>query len=434
MSQSYSVIEIHTHESVRYDGKPVSEALISYVRKLKNSARCSVFRGIEGCCENGEVSTEKIVDLSINQPLKIEIVLPAAELDSVIDDVLKMVQDGIVGTRELTVLSHRTKKRLFPPQTRVRDVMTQNPVSVEANETAAHAMKILLSANFTGLPVVDPENRPIGVISQTDLIYRAGMPFRIALMAQSHPEKLEAAMRDLSAKPARSIMTKPPILVCETDLLTHAVHIMLKNDVKRLPVVDKSGFLTGMVSRLDVFETITREAPDWQKLQERRVHVGNIRFVSEIMQRETRTVTPETPVEEVMRVIDRDDIKRVAVVNSEGRLMGLISDRSLLSAFSGETPGVWEMMSRLVPFSAKAKHAAKIGEKLSGQSAGAVMKPDPITIRENEPIDGAISLMTRHKIKRLPVVDEKGIFKGMISREALLKEGFSAMKDYIPSS
>ena len=68
---------------------------------------------------------------------------------------------------------------------------------------------------------------------------------------------------------------------------------------------------------------------------------------------------------------------------------------------------------------------------MGDQPAQAVMKADPITIGESAGIDEAISLMTQHSIKRLPVVDNEGIFKGMISRETLLKEGFSAMKGLI---
>ena len=59
------------------------------------------------------------------------------------------------------------------------------------------------------------------------------------------------------------------------------------------------------------------------------------------------------------------------------------------------------------------------------------MKTDLVTIGESAGIDEAISLMTEHNIKRLPVVDDQGLFKGMISREALLKKGFSAMKRLI---
>ena len=88
-------------------------------------------------------------------------------------------------------------------------------------------------------------------------------------------------------------------------------------------------------------------------------------------------------------------------------------------------------IARLVPFSAKSKHAGKVRDKLGNQTAQAIMKTDLITIHEKAEIDSAISLMTEHVIKRLPVVDDQGIFKGMISREVLLKEGFSAMKEFI---
>ena len=40
----------------------------------------------------------------------------------------------------------------------------------------------------------------------------------------------------------------------------------------------------------------------------------------------------------------------------------------------------------------------------------------------------SVYLMSEHAIKRLPVINHQGVFKGMISRETLLKEGFSAMK------
>ncbi|EFK05513.1 conserved hypothetical protein [delta proteobacterium NaphS2] len=431
MAQSYVVIEIHTSEGARNDGKNLSEAVSQYVRKLKSPARMVVFKGIEGCYENGEVSTQKIVDLSANLPIKIEIVLPSAEADAIMADLQEMVTEGILGSRPLTVFSHRTQKHLFPLQTRVRDVMTREAVCVPLDEPADQVMKALLSARFTGLPVVDSENRPVGVVSQSDLIYRAGMPVRLALMAQSDHERLKTVVKGLAAKTAQDIMTGPAVTIQENDPLTRAVTAMVKNKVKRLPVVNGEGFLTGIVSRLDVFQTITRKAPDWERLQKHRVLVENYRYVSDIMRRDTHTVTPDTPVHEVLTIIDDNDIQRVAVVDSDGRLLGLISDRTLLSAFSEKAPGVWEVLSKLSPFSAKPKHTGNVREKLGDQPAKAVMKTDLITVREDTDIDQAIALMTEHGIKRLPVVDDQGMFKGMISREALLKQGFSTMKGLI---
>ena len=50
----------------------------------------------------------------------------------------------------------------------------------------------------------------------------------------------------------------------------------------------------------------------------------NLRFVSDIMRRDTSTVSPDTPVDEVIRLIDRNDIQRVCVVDQEGHFLGLI--------------------------------------------------------------------------------------------------------------
>ena len=116
MAQSYVVIEIHTSEGARNDGKNLSEAVSQYVRKLKSPARLVVFKGIEGCYENGEISTRKIVDLSANLPVKIEIVLPSAEADAIMADLQEMVSDGILGSRPLTVFSIEPKKGSSPPK------------------------------------------------------------------------------------------------------------------------------------------------------------------------------------------------------------------------------------------------------------------------------------------------------------------------------
>jgi CBS domain-containing protein len=53
------------------------------------------------------------------------------------------------------------------------------------------------------------------------------------------------------------------------------------------------------------------------------------------------------------------------------------------------------------------------------------MTTELITVREEMLIEEAIALMIGKGLKRLPVVDSDGKFKGMISRDALLRTGFS---------
>lgn len=422
----YKIIEIFTGEEARWHGRVLYDAVVEQVNDLKIAARTIVTRGIEGSYENGEVATGRIEVLSYNMPVRITIILPAPELDHVLTTVQEMVADGIVAVRNLDVISHKTSGLLMSRNTRVRDIMTPAPKKVGVGTSLDEVARLLLSSTFTGLPVVDEEGRPVGVIAQGDLIYKAGMPMRLGLLAQSDSEKVDAVLETLATKRAGEIMTQPPVVIEEGQLVTEAVNLMLAKKVKRLPVVETEGKLVGILSRVDVFHTVTRECRDWKGLQEQGVQVANLRLVADIVRRDTSTVLPDTSVDEVMRIIDCNDIQRVCVVDREGSFLGLISDRDLLIAFVDRHPGIWDYFVRKIPFTERGRRHRELREHLRAKTAAEVMNADILTVREDAPIEEAIRLMLDKAIKRLPVVDAQGKFQGLISRDSLLHGGFAS--------
>jgi CBS domain-containing protein len=247
------------------------------------------------------------------------------------------------------------------------------------------------------------------------------MPVRLGLLAGSDREKMSAILEGLAPRQAKEVMTQPAVTIEQDKLVTDAVNLMLKKQVKRLPVVDANGRLVGILSRLDVFHTILRECPDWQAFKKQEIAV-DLRFVSDIMRRDTSTVLPNTPVAEVIRLIDCNDIQRVCVVDQEGFFLGLISDRDLLAAFSDRHPGIWDYF--VSKFSSA--QPTQLKEDLRTKTAGEVMNANIVTVAENAPINEAIRIMLEKAIKRLPVVDAQGKFKGMVSRDALLRAGFAS--------
>ncbi len=419
----YSLIEIFTNEEARYRERPLYEAVVWYIRGLKSAARCMVSRGIEGCYENGEISTQSITDISFNMPVLIRIILPTAQTDSVLPTLAGMIDDGIMSVREMNIRCHKTRKRLIPRHLKVRDMMTPDPKSVLLYTPVSDVVRLLLSSRFTGVPVLDDRHRPAGVISQGDLIYRGGMPARLGLLAESGKDNLNAVLESLSAKKAQDIMS-PAVCVKENEALTEAVNLMLKKGLKRLPVTDERGRLTGILSRMDIFRTITEQSPDWDAMFRQNIPVADMKYVSDIMRRDIHTVLPDTPVEEVIRIIDSNDIQRVAVTDRDGRFLGMISDRNLLMAFSDQRKGIWEYFAGKLSFGEKGSADRELSLHLRSKTAAEVMKTNPITISETATIDEAIHLMTEKVIKRLPVLDAEGKFKGMISRESLLRTGF----------
>ena len=106
----YSVIEIFTSEEARWHGSPLYDALVRMVSKENSFARCIVSKGIAGCYEDGEVASHRVLDLSYNMPLKIEIVLPASEVERILVHVDEMVSDGIVVVENVEIRVHRTHR------------------------------------------------------------------------------------------------------------------------------------------------------------------------------------------------------------------------------------------------------------------------------------------------------------------------------------
>ena len=420
----YQAIEIFTSETARFRNQPAADAVIQYIRDLKIAARCLVTRGIAGCYESGEITTPKLEVLSYNLPLRIYIVLPAGETDQVLADLNNMMSDGIIALHDLHVVGYRARKAFFPPHIKVRDVMTPSPKKVSITSPLWEAAQILISSVFTGLPVVDNKNRPAGVLTQGDLILRGGLPLRPGLLAESDEDRLESALAGISHKTAGEVMTTPVISIAEKRKLSEAVDLMLDKGIKRLPVVDKEGKLCGMISRLDIFRTVMHESPDWKSFQAQKIVVDHLSTVKDILRRDTHTVSPDTSIDAVIRVIDQNDIQRVAVIDGDAKLLGIISDRDLLVFFKQAPEGIWGMLAKVKkPFFQDAC-PGDFRECLLNTKAGSVMTTDLITVPEDMLIEDAIRLMTEKAIKRLPVIDAGGRFKGMISRDSLLRTGF----------
>lgn len=423
MALRYSKIEIFTNEEAVHGGAPLYKAVVQYVLGLKIAARCLVARCMEGCYENGEMATQSVLIGSFNMPVRIDIVLPSVQADLILPALEEMVEEGIVTVSEIAVRCHKTRNHLFPRHLKVKDMMTPDPKTVELTTPVSDVVRLLLSSIFTGLPVVDEDGCPRGVISQGDLIYRGGMPARLGLLADSGTGRQDAVLQALAGKKARDIMS-PAVCIGEDQLLTKAVHLMLEKGLKRLPVTGEKGTLTGILSRMDVFRTITRHSPDWAAFRSQDIPVDNLKYVSGIMRRDVHTVLPDTPVAEVLQMIADNDIQRVAVTDEAGGLLGLISDRDLLAAFSDQKEGIWEYLTGRLPFGQRGRDQT-FSRHLAVKTAAEVMQTEPPAVLEDATLDEAIGLMTRKMIKRLPVLDHQGKFKGMISRESLLRTGFT---------
>ncbi|MFZ5587453.1 MAG: DUF190 domain-containing protein [Thermodesulfobacteriota bacterium] len=417
----YKVICIYTSEDARWQGKPLVDAVINLLRERRLAARCLVTRAIAGCYENGEAATQRVEILSYNLPVRIDIVLPAAEVEDLLAAVAEMVNEGVVGVSSLQVISHKVKHRLIPRQLKVRDVMTPAPKRTRPDTTLDQVLEVLLKSDFTGLPVVDDNNHPIGIITDGDLLYRAGIPIRVRLLAEFAKDNVQVVKQGIAHRLAKEIMTAPVVTVEQDQYLFEAVETMLKRNLRRLPVVDAKGALVGILSRIDIFKAINRQAPAASRLQGNAIILSEPRQAGDAMRKDTPTVSPDTPLEQVIRLLGNSAIERVAVVDGQGRLLGLISDRAMLEAFSEHKQGIWDYLVRKMSSEEIGRRHASLIRQYRGTTAGQVMETEFPSVTVATPLEEAAQVMTDLHIKRLPVVDGQGTFLGMLRRETLLR-------------
>ncbi|MHB1460897.1 MAG: DUF190 domain-containing protein [Armatimonadota bacterium] len=423
MPLSYHVIEIFTSEDARWHGKAAWDVVIRRIQEMHIAARCVVTRGYAGCFENGEVANGFIEVEAFNMPIKIEIVLPSAELDAVLSLADEVLPDGIVAVRELDVRVHKCHSSLIPHQLTVKDVMTASPVSVTEDCPVAEVIRILTSHEFKTLPVVNDHNEPVGIITQNDLITRAGMPVRLGLLTRFEQSQRDTYLQQLSGLTARQVMTHPLVCVEAGKRLTAAVDKMLHHKLKRLPVVDSEGKLVGILARSDIFHTIARNASGIGQDQPHRSLAGKVDTVGEIMDRDVSLVYADTSLLEVVRTMSASGTQRAVVVDAGGKLAGMVFDADLLQVFSEHKAGLWSQLLSHLPLAEIAKRHREYIEQAHHHTAADVMKTDIITIREDVRIGEAVNIMIEHGIKRLPVVDQAGVFLGLVSRDAVLRAG-----------
>jgi CBS domain-containing protein len=142
---------------------------------------------------------------------------------------------------------------------------------------------------------------------------------------------------------ARDVMTWGAIAVKPEDSVTRAVQLMLQNKVSGLPVVDDKGEFVGIVTEGDFLRRgelgTQRKRPRWLefllgpgRLAAEYVQASGQK-VAQVMTPEAKTITPETPLEEVVRLMERHRVKRLPVVQ-DGKLVGIVSRADLLHALA----------------------------------------------------------------------------------------------------
>lgn len=152
-----------------------------------------------------------------------------------------------------------------------KDIMTKEVISVRPETKIKEAADLLSRYNLTGLPVIDKENKVIGIISEADFMIENNhfhLPSFIQILQsfhlwQSPDEKLKEEIKKASKIKASEMMNSKVITVFPETSLKDLASLFAKKRINPIPVVDKENHLLGIVSRADIVRLFT--LPPFQK-------------------------------------------------------------------------------------------------------------------------------------------------------------------------
>lgn len=124
------------------------------------------------------------------------------------------------------------------------EVMTPDPVTSEPNDSARKVAQTMKQHDVGSVPVVESQTskRLVGIVTDRDLVV-----------------KVIASDRDVDSAVVRDAMTSNPAVCRQDDDVEKALALMAERQVRRMPVVDESGRLRGIIAQADIATRINRD-------------------------------------------------------------------------------------------------------------------------------------------------------------------------------
>jgi CBS domain-containing protein len=413
-------VRIYLSEDDRREGKLLHRAVLELLR-AERAAGATVLRGVEGFGAAGRLHASALVDVAAALPLVLEWIDGPAEVERILPRVLSLVGQGLVTVEdvEVALLSPRPVRDLAPTVT-VGEVMSREVVSVEPGTPVRQVVELLLGRTYRAVPVVEA-GRPVGIVTSGDLVRRGGLGIRVDLLRSLDGPEVHETLERLSGqdRTAAQVMTAAPITVEASAPLPMAAELMARRRLKRLPVVDATGALAGMVSRLDLLRTAAAGLPDAAP-PGRELGLSRDEPLSRVMRTDVSTVHPDTPLSEVFQAVVSTRLNCAFVVDGDRRVVGLVSDAELIERVTPALrPGVLRALMQRLPFAHPKEDA--IGAHARGRTAGEVMSQAFARAPEGALLSEAIATMLRDGHKVLAVTDPAGRLVGIVDRADLLR-------------
>jgi len=278
----------------------------------------------------------------------------------------------------------------MPKNIFIEDIMVRDVASATLPGSRDEILKVLKNKHISGVPVIK-DSKVVGIVTRTNLL--------------QNPEEEQLAL----------LMTRNPITISPGSALQTAARLLLEHRIRRLPVVDE-GKLVGLVTVADVVATIADMNIDIP--------------IKDYVEKDVVAIYNETPLPVVARIMELAGVKAVPVLDANLELVGIISDRDVISAsiiedsveMSDMSAGLdddawtWESMRDTMSIYYSVSRI-----KVPNMSASDIMISEPITATYIASVSDCARKMKRNRIDQIPIINSNRKLQGLLRDHDLLK-------------
>ncbi len=309
----------------------------------------------------------------------------------------------------------------------VRDIMDTTVHTIAPRTPIAEVITQLIEQQTRIVVVINEQQQVQGVITLGTLLTHEAMQqhsnVQQAMTAQQFGAYLQ---RFFTNKLAKEVMKRPVITVKANTPLDAAARWMMTQHVTRVPVVDEANRPVGLLDQAALLTYYTAQGQTQEAEQTHEITVQrsqNVfpRTVGEVHITAVPLVKPETPLPEVLRLLQTTPLRRVIVVNESGKALGVIGDNDLVASqgIAIDRHPLLALAGRLALY--LPEELLKRRPAQEPPTARQIMRPHLFSVTPATPITEAVQLMLVQHIKRLVVIDKAGMPQGMVNREHVLR-------------
>lgn len=278
----------------------------------------------------------------------------------------------------------------MPKNIFIEDIMVRDVASATLPGSRDEILKVLKNKHISGVPVIK-DSKVVGIVTRTNLL--------------QNPEEEQLAL----------LMTRNPITISPGSALQTAARLLLEHRIRRLPVVDE-GKLVGLVTVADIVATIADMNIDIP--------------IKDYVEKDVVAIYNETPLPVVARIMELAGVKAVPVLDANLELVGIISDRDVISAsiiedsveMSDMSAGLdddawtWESMRDTMSIYYSVSRI-----KVPNMIASDIMIREPITATYIASVSDCARKMKRNRIDQIPIINSNRKLQGLLRDHDLLK-------------